>query len=575
MSDNNPHNINIGPDYSNEPFIDYELYGINPEIDWHFRSQEIERILPHVSYQPIKFIREEWFSAGVRRSDVILNSSIKAWPQGYGKTTELIKKLQSEGLKKPEDRKLFLILCQEYATLEEYAGIEGLQVIRKFGKNICQIYSEDIEKLHNKGKGVQPMYICAFHILNKLCNSKDCEYKKQFKAIDNNCSIATIPHLLPLLDIFKYDYIYIDENFMNNKEFNSSLRFKTEILKLKSTYKKKGRIKLWEELSERYNEFNYNWFGGHFPYLNEAVREYNEQITETAKSTKDLNKCCQLMPDDILLYHKYKDYASYNEGKHVHEIPWNYVIFDLMHAHRDIKVTHLSASFNEHLFKSNIKKWENIIGRVKVNYTIERNHSPGRGRVVYFNNELRCQKGKNGDGVNKWKKDARTNIKRIRDKINQRIKRKTDTEKKVLILTYKILINEGKYGTNDAFYFGGEHGVNSYNEYDCLVVLGSLIPNPDNLKKLYKKYYPENDISIVDFNGKSNGVSFRYNDPDVQTIFEEEFEKSEYDSINRIRPLISDYKEIYIFGYIPSQFIRDGWTLLPYRATLSGENKRF
>ena len=186
MSDNNPHHINIGPDYSNEPFIDYELYGINPEIDWHFRSNEIERIIPHVSSQPNKFIKDEWFSAGVRRSDVILNLAVKAWPQGYGKTTDVINKIRFEGLKKPEDRTLYLILCQEYATLEEYDGIEGLQVIRKFGKKTCHIYNEDIEKLHNKGKGVQPMYICAFHNLKKKCNAKNCEYKNQFKAIDHN-----------------------------------------------------------------------------------------------------------------------------------------------------------------------------------------------------------------------------------------------------------------------------------------------------------------------------------------------------------------------------------------------------
>ena len=75
---------------------------------------------------------------------------------------------------------------------------------------------------------------------------------------------------------------------------------------------------------------------------------------------------------------------------------------------------------------------------------------------------------------------------------------------------------------------------------------GSYIPNAKSLKILYQQYYPDNEIVKVNFQGKPNGISYVFNDPDVQKIYEAHFELDEVDGIHRIRPLLNENKEIYI-----------------------------
>lgn len=559
---------NLG-DNSDEPFIDTELYGIEPDdvIDdgWLVRPEETFRTIPHVSDKPLKFHKDNVYSLGVQNSDEILNTiEVNNWPQGFGKSHNLKNNLTVGGAKDPKERSLSVILGQEHVLLREYDGIEGVQVIEKF-EDKCQIIDteKDVRKLYNGGKGLEPSSICGYYNNNGACDPSSCPYKEQFKARYEEVSIATTPHLLPLLDISKYEHIYIEENFIGNRSYEWPSNFETELKKLKGTYEKRGWGGLWYELFKRHDEFDYNWFSSHYDNLIEAKVEWNKWVSENAKSTNELmKKCCYLKPDDLLLFYKYQKHSYFNFETFKREIPWDYIIFDLMHNYRHIDVKYLSASFKEHFFRLNAKRWEKINGNAKVNYTIEK--VDVQGKIINVCTESKFAKWKFNKEIRKVTiKESKANVKRIKEKYKQRYRRK-GKEAKIAVLTYKCLIQDDKFAGLPAFHFGANHGVNTFKDFDVLIVIGSYIPNPKSLKKLYNQYYPEKDIVKVNFKGKPIGISYVFNDPNVQKIYEAHFELDEVDGIHRIRPLLSENKEIYIFGYVPSTFKNDGYLLNPF-----------
>lgn len=560
---------NLG-DKSDEPFIDSDLYVIEPDdlIDdgWLIRTEETFRTIPHVNDKPIKFHNDSVYSLGVRSSDTILNTiDVINWPQGFGKSHNLKNNLTIEGAKEPKERSLSIILGQEHILLKEYDGIEGVQVIGKFEDN-CELYKseEDVRILYNGGHGVDPSTICGYYNNNGTCDPSSCPYKEQFKARYEKVSIATTPHLLPLFDILKYDHIYVEENFIGNKSYEWPSNFETELKKLKDTYIKRGWGGLWYELLEKNDEFDFNWFSSHYDNLKEAKVEWNELVAENAKSPNELQKnCCYLKPDDLLLFYKYQTHAYFNIDTFAYEIPWNYIILDLLHQYRHINVTYLSASFKEHFFRLNAKKWEKINGNAKVNYIIEKVDI--QGKIINFCPDLKFPKWKLKDKEIKKEaiKESKANVKRFKEKYKQRYRR-TGIETKIAVLTYKCLIKDDKFAGLPAFHFGANHGVNTYKDFDVLIVIGSYIPNPKSLKILYKQYYPDNEIVKVNFQGKPKDISYVYNDPDVQKIYENHFELDEVDGIHRIRPLLNENKEIYIFGYVPSPLLKNGYLLVPF-----------
>ena len=560
---------NLG-DNSDEPFIDVELYGIEPDdvIDdgWLIRTEETFRTIPHVNDKPIKFHKDSVYSLGVQNSDEILKTiEVINWPQGFGKSHNLKNNLTVGGAKNPKERFLSVILGQEHILLKEYDGIEGVQVIGKF-KEKCMLYKseKDVRRLYNNGNGLEPSTICRYFNYNDACDASSCPYKDQFKALDENCSIAITPHLLPLLDISKYGHIYIEENFIGNRSYEWPSNFKTELEKLKGTYEERGWEKLWYELLEKNDEFDFNWFSSHYDNLLEAKLEWNKYVSENATSTNELQKmCCYLKPDDLLLFYKYQKHSYFNNETFKREIPWDYIIFDLLHQYRHINVTYLSASFKEHFFRLNAKRWEKINENVKVNYTIEK--VDVKGKIINFCPDLKFPKWRLKDKEFRKEtiKKSKANVKRFKEKYKQRFRR-TGKKTKIAVLTYKCLIQDDKFAGLPAFHFGANHGVNTFKDFDVLIVIGSYIPNPKSLWDLYKQYYPDNEIVKVNFQGKSNGISYVFNDPNVQKIYEAHFELDEVDGIHRIRPLLSENKEIFIFGYVPSTFLKDGYLLVPF-----------
>ena len=489
---------------------------------------------------------------------------MKGWQPGTKKTVSNINYLEEEAEKPEPFRDLSVILCQEHKNAKEYEGIEGVQVLKRF-EDACQKFhvDPDIPVLYDKGNGVAPRWICRYKIHNGECSAEDCEYKKQFTALREDMSIVTTPHLLHILNLWKYKNLVIEENFIGEKKIKWH-NLKNEIQKLKHTYEKNGFINLWEELNEKSQKIEYiegieyikgieyDEFLYHSDILKDIIEEYNKSTVKTCKNIKDLKKkLCSLYVNDI------ETYLKYNRTS---EIPWEFVIFDCMFLRPDLNVTHLSSTFQQHRFERTVKKWERIIGTAKVNYTIEKSHL--KGGIIHICPTLLCQK-------NRFKKlmpEIKKTLKKIDDKYKKR-DRKHGTVTKILVITYLDQIEENAFLGYDGIHFGANHGTNQYEHYDVVVVIGTYLPDEKSLKELFSKYYPDVDINGVDFSPKTREYSYGYKDERVHQIYMEHWEMNEYDTINRIRPLQYQNKDIYILGRLPSQMVKEGYKINEYSAS--------
>jgi len=112
-----------------------------------------------------------------------------------------------------------------------------------------------------------------------------------------------------------------------------------------------------------------------------------------------------------------------------------------------------------------------------------------------------------------------------------------------------------------AINFGAAHGINTFSDYDAIIVIGTYMPNQKTLEKEFNIYFRGEEFPTKFIPKIENNTAF-YEDSRLQKIYHEQFEQNEYDSINRIRPLNNPDKEIHIFGYISSTFLKEGDQIL-------------
>jgi len=119
------------------------------------------------------------------------------------------------------------------------------------------------------------------------------------------------------------------------------------------------------------------------------------------------------------------------------------------------------------------------------------------------------------------------------------------------ILTYKELIEDGKFLGYPAFHFGADKGVNSWKDYQVLVVFGTYMFPQEAYGKYFETLYPGTpvpDFSIVSPFNKHN-----LNLPvDYEWLWEMYSESQVYDSIHRVRPFNAD-RIIYVYGHVPAK----------------------
>lgn len=569
------------------------------------------------------YISTAYFSASAKPKDTVHNYFVNRSQPGLGKTTNIKEKIKFAGedtqyafdnavedaestpKSKNKDRKVvspttYLVLCSEYAQCTQYAGLPHCIVMDKFEKT-CDLYKyrEDIRKMYDGGDGLRPSLICMYKAYQSKknggktkCESNDsCKYKQQMKERKGNVSVVGILHTAPIFDFVKYKQVIYEENTTGKKKLKfDRVEFANEFMKLKhlfvSSNEKRNEefLNLIKKISE--GTITYSYLKKLSDDLFDAIIETNNIAAKHSKSFKEfMSTAFTLYLDDVLQFLKYRKMNPNRTkiGKFEEiSVPWTYIIFDYMVQYPDANFLHLSSSFQVEMTKHHIKVWERLTPGHRIKMIIKNSNFTSDTEIrVYKDDRVTT------NNIEEMTPIIKNELKKIRERCRYRTK-KEGMEHKVLVLTKKKWItlenkndNIGTFMGFTATHFGANHGINQFSDYSTLVVIGSHIPNPNDLKDMFAELYPKESLQsqlipkITD-----DGLSYYYSDPRLQLIYKEKFEDSERDSIHRLRPLIqnkgSKYnKEVYVFGLIPSGLIEeDGFNTIIEKITQKKGKKR-
>ena len=133
-------------------------------------------------------------------------------------------------------------------------------------------------------------------------------------------------------------------------------------------------------------------------------------------------------------------------------------------------------------------------------------------------------------------------------------------DKKICVLTYKKLITNDKHKIQgkeytfmgcDAFWFGSAGGINKFEDYDLLVVIGTYMPPTPWYKDMWAETYPSIPFPYADeeflFETSEDKREVMPADSKLRTMFQNRWIPEIYNCVHRIRPLSHDV-EIQWFG---------------------------
>jgi len=522
--------------------------------------------------------------------DKILNYNINRSQQGIGKTQEIKKKIEAQANVEKKLRKKYIIFGQEYILLDEYKDVQSCVKMESF-KDSCPSYPE-VSPLYNKGKGIPPKWICIFKgyqngAYEKCINYDICQYKEQQKARGQRVSIATIIHSAPSFDLNKYEEVFFEENTIGSKEIEwDQKKIKTELTKLYGAYKQmeesgerfksntKEYLKILKKVIE--DTVTYDDLKKIYYDLIEAIEITNMDASKTSKSFTEFKKrIFSIYIDDLMNFLKYRNVVGNyhkNSGIHKIDIPWSFLIFDMMVQYPKLKFTHLSASFPVEITKKHIQMWEEITPGYRIKLNVKNSHFTPHTSIGYIHKSIKVTDDKFEDMLPQVKEE----MNRIKNKNRKRSVRGQKEYKDFVLSKKKHLTFENKddkigtFAGSPAIYFGADHGINNFRDFHTLFVVGSNLPRQEDMKKHFYEIFagkPEPESGGFSIRIRDNGLSYHYKDPRLQMIYKEMYEDSERDSIHRLRPLVSDFsyehpKEIHFFGLIPSDLINhDGFTI--------------
>jgi len=543
-------------------------------------------------YQKTTKIKEEFSKTryicdDVDSKDIILNYNIDRSQQGTGKSKKLKEKIEQAppGVK-------YLVLFQEYLNLIEYDGVKNCVCMYPF-KDTCE-FIDELMPLYKNGRGISAYWVCKFkNNKSGVCENKEsCKYIHQKKARKEPVSIAAIIQSAPAFNLDHYDEVFIEENTIGEKniEWNKK-KIVNELNKLYESYGTNIKNKEQEKKRELNqvikkildDTITYDDLKNISGDLEYAVNITNEGAVKTNSSKKFKERAFSIYIDDLMAFLKYRNVVgNYNKTSGIHkiDIPWTFLIFDMMVQYPDTKFTHLSASFPVEITKKHIKIWEEITPGYRIKLNVKNSHYKPHTCICYIHKKLRVTDDKFADML----PDVKNVMNSIKNKNRKRSVR-GDKEYKDFVLTKKKHVkfkkdedvkkdkddDKDKMGTfagSPAIHFGANHGINIFRDFHTLFVVGSNLPRVEDLKKHFNELYPrETEPDSYFPRIKEDRLSYYYKDPRLQMIYKEMYEDSERDSIHRLRPLISDLsykypKEIHFFGLIPSDLINhDGFTI--------------
>lgn len=272
----------------------------------------------------------------------------------------------------------------------------------------------------------------------------------------------------------------------------------------------------------------------------EDIEEY-----ETMKCNVKANKIAL----NMVLTKDLKELKDAYKGNGSTELSWLEVIFfKQMKSDSTVIFTDTMLQFKCDEFVGKIREFQkhfpSFTQRTILHYTEEKNKTTvitQNPKNAYFTGYV--------EGDLKGTSPVRNYIRNIRNR---------QPNKKICVLTYKKLITddidkiegkEYKFMGADAFWFGSAGGINKFEKYDILVVVGTYMPPSewyeDEWANTYSDPLPLNEKGEIEFTETLTGKF--PTDRRLNVIFNDRWLPTVYNCVHRIRPLSHDV-EIQWFG---------------------------
>lgn len=459
------------------------------------------------------------------------NHYVDARQPGSGKTTRML-----EVLNLTEGSHLVIAASHEFLENEVKNKFNKPFVVLKGFEKCCHKiddpdYGSTIKQM--RAKKIFPKYICT--IMN--CPGR-CYYREQFDKIkEENISIGAVQQFLHILDFYEHGFnsIWVEENALSGNFSVTWIpkKLKTELRKLVNNGIEQKKLKI---LIKAVDERDFNTFMKYSDLLKEVVDKYNSKIVKSYENKKIdkhfFSDFCYLRVDELLMYIYFEkryetDYINYQQ-----------FLFWKQMEEKNIPINYNCAAFMKNEFLWNLKSFQetfsNYTGEVEIITSNEKNK---KSKIIKINNS------------GYYREHVENQLKRSKDKIIKFIRNEKYNKKhKVVILTYKFLVekNNGQLFGCPAIWFGGKHGMNTFRNYDTMIVFGTFLTSPKAYEEYFEEHHPDEDIPNFSETITEDGVKIPA-DERLQIYYKERYEQDVYDSIHRLRPLTRDVT-IYFFG---------------------------
>lgn len=536
----------------------YENKNISPIPDY-FRTTNIEKdpITHEIIEETIEHVSE--IESLLKRPISNRIHNFDARQQGSGKTYAMIQKI-NENVEGKD-----LVIGLEHKVLDEIASkITKPNIVLKGFSSICARYHEqskegqiirelyetnDVEKIPNKN-------ICQY----MGCS---CEYSTQFTEARNEGVTVLMPvNFLHIFELNEFDRIFVEENIFGNNfkmKWNRSYLI-SEIAKLRHVddFQIKAKlktIKLKHKLAEDIRNKNQGSLSIYAEEYKQMINKNNERWIGVAGQVKDIKGFkkgfCNLKIDNLILYLEISQRDEKEKLIRDGHIDFDYqmlLFYKQMHHDRDIQYNCARENLVKNEFLNQLKIFEYLFP-----------HYHGIMNITYSNKTRKTSKLIKHGKAGWYRTDYASYFANRGSEIENLIKyQKYKKNKKVFILTYMENVVDGKYLGCDAIYFGAAHGLNKFEKYDVLIVIGTFLPSPDGYMKNRLKYFIE---EAVDFNDEkmyvkfSNGMKVPKHPIDYAYFMS--YQDDVRDSVHRARALNHDV-EIHWFGNnIPKKLLEE------------------
>ena len=516
-------------------------------------NETYKKIFPRFTFSDVKdgfgnVIQEFIFSKPVEG----YKNKINASQCGSGKTTEVIEDMNTNVQGKD------LIISNAHDLLYEIQSKINKPFVHLEGfKRLCLKIKDD-SKDGRALKELSETEIPKRQLCKIFCGNNKCGYSSQFaEAAKEGVSVGMTVDFINSYDFDVFDNVYIEEAVSRETilSYHPNRLVMMELSKLRNGRNPNKYITLDEftEINHAIREKDIDKLKYWDEKISDAVSTYNYIIiTNFRKNTKnDIHTgICKLNIEKMLMYIEFetrmKEAKIDRYSNDLIIIPNQQMLF-YKQMQNDKELKYNCATFNKLEFFRNLETFEEMFpeftAQVSIAHTNRTNcETP---KIKHYGEEL----------LGSAKFDQ--NFAKIKPKVVKLIDNlKNRKHKKVCILTFKQNVKDGKFLGCDAFYFGGSHGCNKWRDYNCMIVIGTFLPNTKNVKEYFNKIYPDEPIPNLSYY-ETFGVKVPKDDL-MRAYYMDFYENDVLDCVHRARPLEKLDMEVYWFGKnIPRQLVKE------------------